>query len=166
MFIIRDMVSGALLGEPFNGTVSWYGYPNSICQNATQHGLVFRPGEVTLQKVYKIEEIVSGSGSVVTYGAPTYVNAGDKVTRTKTFSQSQADIDAAALVTRVATFVTHEDFVALLNQLKTLTPAQLETNLTNALTNAGTLGQTKVVVGDYLHKIILVLAYLIRSENP
>lgn len=86
--------------------------------------------------------------------------------------QNVVDADAALAqaiadkAERLATFVDHADFQAILNQLKNATATQVIDTLRADLTGATTLGQVKSVVGTYLAKIILVEAYLVRNLDP
>lgn len=93
MFIIRDMVGGEFLGEPFaSNRFKWHG-TNDICMTRIEHGLEYKPEETVLQRVYEIVDLpVTGAGSIVIYGAPTYDIDNDRVTRTVTKEKSGSDI--------------------------------------------------------------------------
>lgn len=96
-YIIRDMTSGDLVGSPFTRSpFSWNG-DHGECRTKIAHGLELKDeqGNV-LQRVYEIEETITGTGSDVSYGDPTYDDVNDRVTRTITKSQTQADIDFEA----------------------------------------------------------------------
>jgi len=93
-FILRDMVGGGLLGDPFTGTVVWHG-TNDRCEMVTVHGLEYRTGETVLQKVYQIIDQESGDGPLITIGEPTYDAENDRVTRSLTHSHPVLDeVDA------------------------------------------------------------------------
>ena len=95
-YIIRDTVSGVLLGSPFsNNKFKWHG-TDAICLTRLEHGLTH-----DTQKVYEIVETSEGAGSVVTVGL-TYNETTDKVTRHTVRSKSQADLDAEALAEATA----------------------------------------------------------------
>jgi hypothetical protein len=85
MFILRDMVNGGLLGQPFIGEFTWHG-TNDRCETAPVHGLEYRTGDTVLQKVYAILDQSSGSGPSVVHGDPAYDAENDRVTRTVTRS--------------------------------------------------------------------------------
>lgn len=89
MFIIRDMQAEVLVGDVFGGgRFKWYGV-NAYCEMAVAHGLQLTDNNGTvLQQVYEIDEVVSGSGSVVVYGTPVYNSGDDSVSRTVTRSKA------------------------------------------------------------------------------
>jgi hypothetical protein len=95
MFIIRDMVTGDLLGSPITSLVFWPGTPDR-CEMVLQHGLEYRPGDTVLQKVYAIEETSEGEGSARVVGDPVYDEENDRVTRHTVRSKSDTDIALAA----------------------------------------------------------------------
>lgn len=88
-FIVRDMLTGELVGEAFGaGRFQWHGL-NAFC-DVPRHKLPLyggKDGQQIVQMVYEIEDQApTGSGEVVTYGAPIYNAGTDKVTRTVTLS--------------------------------------------------------------------------------
>lgn len=98
MFIIRDMITGALVGQAFaaGGPFSWYGV-NLLCLMAPAHGLQLKSaaGEQLLQQVYEIvDQAPTGAGTIVTHGTPTYDEGEDRVTRTVTLSLDPAVVAA------------------------------------------------------------------------
>jgi len=96
-FILRDTVSGDLLGEPFDGAFVWHGTTDR-CAMIAQDGLEYVLGATVLQRVYEIAEKRKGAGSVAVAGEPIYNNKTDTVSRHTIYSRSQLDlaVDATA----------------------------------------------------------------------
>jgi hypothetical protein len=88
MFVIRDMQTGDLVGQPFSGggRFQWHGV-SSFSETTAYHGAMLKDGSTILQKVYSMVELApTGSGPVDTVGSPTYDSGQDRVTRTHTLS--------------------------------------------------------------------------------
>ena len=78
-YIIRDMVSGDLVGsEITRSPFSWHG-DNGECRTKPVHGLELKDGETVIQKLYEIND-AQGS-AYKTAGALSYDSGSDSVTR-------------------------------------------------------------------------------------
>lgn len=90
-FIIRDMQTGQLVGEPFSdgGRFRWHGI-DAWCEMPPAHGAELKglhSGDGVMQRVYRIVDLEQGGGPVKTYGTSVYNAANDRVTRVVTLSE-------------------------------------------------------------------------------
>lgn len=90
-YVIRDMISGERVGEIITSSPFLWPGTQDECRTNIAEGLEYKDGgDIVLQRVYRLDDVPAGVGSVVDYGDPTFDN--DRYARTVTLSKSADDI--------------------------------------------------------------------------